>query len=256
MFSAISTLEESGFSHNESLVYIALLESGTTNAGSLIKKTGLHRQIVYQALGSLESKGYVIPSTKKGKKHFQAASPEGIIRAQEERTERVRSVLPELLALKARSLDAVEVRTLYGHEGFVSNLKDVIESAARTDRTMRIIGGAPDKYFYSMIGGWYDDYVALLQKNHVVKKLISPESYSSEFKKNFALEKGNELRTMAFGLSSPTYTRITPELMTMEIYIEGRDMTIIQIRNKAIAQGYLEHFNLLWGQAKEYIPVK
>jgi len=46
------------------------------------------------------------------------------------------------------------------------------------------------------------------------------------------------------GLSSPSYTRITEELTTIEIY--ATDVMIIQIFNPVVAAGYLEHFNLLW----------
>ena len=36
--------------------------------------------------------------------------------------------------------------------------------------------------------------------------------------------------------------------------INAKDVTVIQIKNAAIAKGYLEHFELLWNQATLYNP--
>lgn len=46
-------LQKLGFSDNEAKVYLALLEIGFTTTGAVIKKTGLHRNIVYETLDKL-----------------------------------------------------------------------------------------------------------------------------------------------------------------------------------------------------------
>ena len=73
-------------------------------------------------------------------------------------------------------------------------------------------------------------------------------SYSADFKKRFAADPLNELRLLPKGLSSPTYTRITREMVSIEIY--RPQLVVIQIRNTAIAEGYLDSFKLLWDTAK------
>lgn len=246
------TLERFDFSKNESSVYVALLELGLTNVGPIIKKTGLHRQIVYQALETLEKKDYVLSVTKGDRKHFQAVSPDAIVKRIEDTMSAAKEILPELLKLQSRSADSVEVRTLYGREGFIANLRDLVASAARCDGAMRIIGGANDEDVYATLGEWYPEYVAIAKKAGVIKKLIAPKQKADQFKEKFAEEFGNQLRYLSVGLSAPTYTRMTPEMVTTEIYIPGRDVTVIQIRNRAIAQAYIEHFNLLWEQAEKF----
>ncbi len=245
------TLERFDFSKNESTVYVALLELGMTNVGPIVKKTGLHRQIIYQALETLEKKGYVLSVTKGDRKHFQAVSPDAIVKRVEETMSAAKEILPELLKLQSRSADSVEVRTLYGREGFIANLRDLVASAERCDGIMRIIGGANDTDVYALLGTWYPEYVALAKKSGVIKKLIAPKQ-SDEFKEKFAEEFGNQLRYLNVGLSAPTYTRMTPEMVSTEIYVAGNDVTVIQIRNRAIAQAYIEHFNLLWEQAEQF----
>jgi sugar-specific transcriptional regulator TrmB len=241
-------LQNLGLSKNESTVYVELLKLGSTNAGPIVSNTKLHRQLVYEALDKLVGKKLASFVIKNNRKHFQAASPSSILKLIEEKEEMAKQIIPELTRLQTESVDRIEVRTLHGQKGFFDNLKDVVASAKRTDKIMRIIGGGKDLDFYTVVGNRYQEYVDLLQKSKVKKYLIAPTSLSDEFKKKFAKEPGNILKTMDWGLSAPTYTRVTQEMVAIEIYTTN--VTIIQIHNKAIAKSYLEHFELLWKQAK------
>ncbi len=58
----IETLESLGLSEAEARVYLALLETGSTLAGPIIKKTGLHRGTTYQILQRLKEKGLFLQS--------------------------------------------------------------------------------------------------------------------------------------------------------------------------------------------------
>lgn len=56
------------------------------------------------------------------------------------------------------------------------------------------------------------------------------------------------MRVWPSGLTSPTFNRITQEMVSIEVY--GAEPLIIQIKNKTIAQSYIESFDSLWKQAK------
>ena len=84
---------------------------------------------------------------------------------------KAKEILPELLQLQTYSDDKIEVRTLYGTNGFFDNLKTIIQSVKKHDGVMRIIGGAKDTSFYEAIGDRYNEYVELLQENRVKKYL-------------------------------------------------------------------------------------
>jgi len=246
----VASLQELDLSKNEALVYTELLKLGLTNAGPIITSTRLHRQLVYEALERLAQKKLVSSVLKNNRKQFQAVSPKKLLNLIRQKEELAKKIIPELLKLQAGADDQFAIHTLYGKEGFFSNLKDVVESASRFDKIMRIIGGAPDINFYEAIGENYQEYINFLSEKGVKKHLISPEKYSNIFKKKFANEKGNTLRTVKEGLSAPTYTRITPEMVSIEIY--STELIVIQIYNKAIAKAYREHFDLLWSQAREF----
>ncbi|MBU2442745.1 MAG: helix-turn-helix domain-containing protein, partial [Nanoarchaeota archaeon] len=65
----IDILEDLGLSEAEAKVYLALLETGSTLAGPIIKKTGLHRGTTYQILQRLIEKGLVSYVIKAGKRY-------------------------------------------------------------------------------------------------------------------------------------------------------------------------------------------
>src|SRR3989344_1182878 len=48
-----------GLTEKESEVYLALIELGSSSAGQIIQKTGLHRAVVYDLLERLIEKGLV-----------------------------------------------------------------------------------------------------------------------------------------------------------------------------------------------------
>ncbi len=240
-------LTELGLGKNEAAVYLELLQLELTTVGPIVKRTKLHRQLVYEALEGLIERGLATRVSKNRRKHYQASSPEKLRSMLEQRRLLTESVLPELLNLQKLGEDRVEVNTLYGSSAIFQNLQAVAESAARTDKVIRIIGGAPAEDFYQALGSDYEAYTKLLEKMKLKKLLLAPDAGSKAFKKHFVSEKRTTLRTMKSGLSAPTYTRITKEMTTIEIY--SNDLLVVQIINKAIAVSYLEHFELLWAAA-------
>ena len=242
-------LADLGLNKNDAAVYVALLGLGVTKAGPLIQKTRLHRMLVYNALDSLVAQGLATEVHRNNVKLFQAADPSALVERTKKISDLAHALVPDLRKLQQDKDLLVNVRTLIGPEGFQTNLENVIASAARQkNREMYILGGGKDLDFYNAVGDWYPTYVRLLEKNNIRKKLLAPSSFSSEFKRKFAAEKNTELKTVAEGLSSPTYTRITEEVVSIEMY--EPQIVVIQIINKVIARAYMDSFELLWKTAQ------
>jgi len=245
-----NTLIKLGLNKNEASVYLALLNTGLTQAGPLIKKTKLHRMLVYNALDTLEDQGLAEVVHKKNIKLFKPTDPAKLIDRTKKLHELSETIVPELQSLQSKHQDAINVRTLVGRDGFINNLQEIIESAARSkNKTMYIIGGAKDTDFYETLDGYYDEYTKLVQKLKIKKMLLAPSHYSAVFKKKFAAESGSSLKTLPHGLTSPTYTRITAEMVSFELY--QPQVLVIQIKNPAIARGYLDSFKLLWDSVEK-----
>lgn len=245
MHSIEHQLQSIGLSKNESQVYVVLCTLGLCKAGDVVKKTKLHRMLVYTALDQLVDRGLVTRSKNTGGAVFQAADPKALRGYIERMSDLTESVIDRLRDIQQIDTQAITVRTLIGREGFIVNLQDIIASVKKQkDKTVRIMGGARDTDFYGAVGEWYPEYIELLKRSKIHKKLLAPTSYSAEFKKKFASETYTELRTMPKGLSAPTYTRITEEMVSIEMYEPS--LMVIQIQNAAVARGYIDSFDLLW----------
>lgn len=245
----VKGLNNLGLSKNAGEIYVELTKLGSSQAGPLVQKTKLHRVLVYNAIEELIDRGLVAVTRKKNIKIFRALDPALLQQKADQIKKDTQLVVQELRALHAADHQSIDVRTLIGHEGFITNLQDVVFSASKqSDHTMRIIGGAKDTDFYRAVGNWYPDYLDALAADQIKKQLLAPTDYSNVFKKKFANEPRTQLRTLPKGLSSPTYTRITDELVAIEIY--EPEIVVIQIRNQAVAKAYRESFELLWRGAK------
>ena len=69
-------LKALGLTNNEVRVYLALVGSGKVRAADIIKETGLHRNLVYQALDELVSRHLATKTVQTGVLHFQATNPD------------------------------------------------------------------------------------------------------------------------------------------------------------------------------------
>ena len=69
-------LKQLGLSENETHVYLALVGAGKVRAAEVIKETGLHRNLVYQALEEITSRHLATKTTQGSVFHFQTTNPE------------------------------------------------------------------------------------------------------------------------------------------------------------------------------------
>ena len=198
-------LEQLNIPEREAQVYIALLQLGLTGVGPLVTKTKLHRMLVYQSLEKLKDMSMASMVMKNGRQHWQATNPSVILDRVQRQQEIAKQAVAALEQLRQKSQDDLHVQILYGRQGLLDNLQAAIESAGRTDKIIRIIGGASDNAFYELLGAWYATYADLQKKHGVTKQLIAPVNHSDHFKKHYAAEPGNEFRFMPAGITSQPF---------------------------------------------------
>ena len=244
----IEALQSFDLNRNEAKVYVELLGLGLTNVGPVVTKTKLHRQQVYQALSKLEDLNLASSVLKNNRKYFQASSPTEINKLVEKKQSVASQIIPELQKIRAHSEDQLEVRFLYGEKGFCDHLKASVESAASGDGLMQIIGGVDENKFRETVGKFYEEYLELLDEGKVRRRAITPKCRDKTLQEKFLAEKRTELKLYKSALSSPTYTRITSSMTSLEIFSD--DIIVVQIYNKKVSQSYREHFEILWEHAE------
>jgi len=207
--------------------------------------------IVYNTLDSLIEKQYVNLLYQNNIKHFLANNPEAIAEKVRRQKELAEELVPRLQRMQKGGFEDIETRILYGEKGFFNNLTDIVAAAKNSeDRIMRVIGGATPELFYEAIGDNYDKYVRMLAKAKVAKHLIAYAASTALWHKYLLKEqKANKFKPGPKTIQNNTFTRIAGDMVSIEIY--SNPLIIIQIKNKDIAQGYRDNFQLLWDWKKE-----
>jgi DNA-binding MarR family transcriptional regulator len=120
-------LKRLGLTNVEARLYLALIDSGSTTVGPLLRKTGLHKATVYQSLNRLVEKG-LVSYIKEGKKtHFRAVSPRVLLEGLQENERALKEALPALEARLKAGEAPQEVSVYQGVSGLRSALNMMLE---------------------------------------------------------------------------------------------------------------------------------
>jgi len=242
----LELLQELGLSQAEAKVYLVLLEIGSTPAGLIIKKTGLHRGTTYQTLQRLKEKGLVSSIIKGKKQYFEAASPERLMDILKEREEQLNELLPKLKSKLELSKEKQEVTVYSGIKGVHSVLDKVLEEL-----------NPKGEYYDFGVSGLFRQFMPtywdLWQKRKKQYKIKSYVIFNEELKlKNPKLLKDyyGESRFHPKEYSSITDTMIYKDTVILFIWTAKPPIAVV-IKNKDNAESYKNQFRFMWKKAKK-----
>jgi sugar-specific transcriptional regulator TrmB len=239
----ITKLEEIGLTHNEALTFTALLETGETKTGALVKKTGLHRVLIYDALESLIKKGLASYVIKENIKYFQAADPQRLLDFLKEKEETVKTFLPELALLQQQAATQQQVSVYEGIRGLKSAMNNMLKELTSKD------------YHYVFASGNMADtmgpYYSIYQKTKEEKKIMTHIIYDVSFRKRTDVTKITYGKIRFFPLTPfPTDTWIYKDKVLIVTYTAKPPIAIL-IVSQETANSYKKIFEQFWTKAKD-----
>ena len=95
---ASENLDVLGLTKRETKTFLSLLELGSTTVGHIVKKTGIPSSKIYEVLERLQKKGLASYVLISGVRHYQASDPKIILQQLDEKRDRIKKILPILLA--------------------------------------------------------------------------------------------------------------------------------------------------------------
>jgi sugar-specific transcriptional regulator TrmB len=242
-------LEKIGLTKNESLVYLTLLQLGTSKTGEILKKSGLNSGKIYEILEALKVKGLVSESIINKVKHFTAAPPSQLLEYVERKREilqkeeeNIRALLPELEGLRKITLKAVQAFTYIGFRGIKTAAAEAL-AAMRPDEEIVAMGITVHK------DRKYNEFWKRWSKERIDKKINARHLFSekSSYFENF--------RHMQY-----TDARVLKAITPVAIDIFGEDKVLILnyeepascilIYDKKTATSFRQFFEQLWRIAK------
>ncbi len=233
-----------GLTPNEAAVYLALLELGESASGDIIKKVNKHRSIVYEALDKLKKKELISESVKKGKKFFKISNPEILIQQIKNKLH-----LTEKLAkqIKEKSKARAPMVTIYeGKEGWQTAYRRITKKLKKGDKVYAL-GAGGDKWVEAM-GDFFVKYENFCQQNNIQIIMLA---YQWQKKEIIAHQSQliRKVRYLPKKFMVPSNTEIFSDRIFIQIYTTP--LILIEIKSKEVADGYRQHFQVLWELAKK-----
>src|SRR3989344_9156104 len=227
-------LQKLGLTESESRVYLALLELGPSLAGSISRKTGIHRRNVYDITERLIQKGLIGYILKNNRRLFEAANPERFKEILDEKQKALDVELGALMFLYKKTKEKQETNFYKGVEGLKTVFQDQLDS-----KEVLILGASESAFevlpFYFK---WYD-------KDRVKKKIKVKIIASDKLNKKIPL---SEIRYLPQKYANPLAINIYGDKVAI-IFWKKSPIAIV-IKEKEIADSYRQYFELMWKVAK------
>lgn len=234
-------LEQLGFTSHEAAIYLALIEAGQTGAGELIKRTGLHRNIVYSTLDKLIAKKLVSRVIRQKTASFQVTDPNRILSDIESKRAIAANLVPSLIN---KAGVKQEIVIYEGLDGFRSSSINIMEQMDKNS-ILYVLGSIGDQWYELMGTETYKRYENIRLKKKITLRMIS---YGESAKDRAIIEAGKyyEVKIIPRQFETPANTLIWNDTIALQTFAEP--YSVIHIKNPALAKSYLNYFDLLWNQ--------
>ncbi|MCA9485880.1 MAG: hypothetical protein KC506_03485 [Nanoarchaeota archaeon] len=238
----LQKIEELGLSKNEAKVYWALLETGETKTGPIVKKTEMHRVLIYDALESLIKKGLASYVTKENIKYFRASNPERILDFLKEKEEKAKAMIPELENIREKNLSKQSAEIYEGIIGLKSAMNNMLKELTSKDHHYVFASGN--------MAGAVGDYYYIYQKEKKRKKILTKVIYDVSFKPHQDIIDVTYGTIRFFPLGPfPTDTWIYKDKVLIVTYTANPPIAVL-LTSQETANSYKIIFEGYWKQAK------
>lgn len=243
-------LEQLGLTKNESKIYLALLELGTSKTGDILKKADINSGKIYDILEKLKIKGLISESKTNKIRYFTASEPHEIVEyiqkqknvlLEQEKT--IKTILPQLEKIKHSRKKEIKTTTYLGYNGFKTVVKELTDKLKSNDELLSMgITSKKDERYNTF---W-----------KIMDEKISKKGIKCRF---LFSDKGEYLN--ATKKVKNIYVRLLTEIIPTTIDIFGKDKVLIMnytepssfilIEDEKIAQSFIKFFEQLWTIAKK-----
>ncbi len=238
-----------GFNKNEAKVYFALIKFGNADAKILIKETKFHKNIVYDNLEKLIDKGLVSFILEGKRRIFQIASSNALndyfnekekeILEKKKQAEKITNEINKI----AKSLPVSQEATIFrGVNGVRSFYNLTLEKNAPY-----FVFGAPQSSI-DIMGDlfWANHNIKRIKKKIKARMIFNPSirDYGESIK-----DKYTEIQYFERDFEPMSETHIQEDLVAIIVWT--KEPILFLIKDKNIADSYMNFFEKMWKQAKK-----
>lgn len=235
-------LEDLGLTKAEINVYIALLELGSSSAGSILERSHLQNSVVHRALNSLIEKGLINYILEGKRKIYQATDPENFYNFIEDKKKNFEEILPELKQKQRFSKEKEKATVYKGIRGIKEVYTLLVNTKAKEYLTFG--GGHPCEEL--MGTAWWRSVHTKRIANKLPARQIFDETVRA-FGEELNKRPLSRVRFISREFAQFQETVIAGDYVAINVFTENAYAFLI--KDKIVAEGYKKHFELLWKTA-------
>ncbi|MBU0962715.1 MAG: hypothetical protein KKD48_02310 [Nanoarchaeota archaeon] len=229
-------LKEVGLTEIEIKVYLMLLKEGSSLAGEIVRKTGLHRRSIYDSIERLIEKGLVSYIKTNNRKYFEAVDPSRLLEILKEKEDNLKSIIPELEDFKKIPKEKKETLFFRGKQA----LKSVFDDQLKEGKEILIFGDTIN------VNEILKYYFFKFDKERVRKKISIRMIFDESAKNNKELRKIPlcKMKFIKNGSKSNMSTYIYSNNIAIVVWSENPHA--ILIKEKSVSDGFKSYFEFIW----------
>jgi HTH-type transcriptional regulator, sugar sensing transcriptional regulator len=232
-------LQEAGLTSREADIYLELVKLGSTSANIVAKRLNIDRTVVYNTLNKLIKKGLVSHITKEKKRFYQISDLKNLMRPLKAKEALLKSTIQELENIRKEVDELPSIQVYEGKEG----LKSVYEIALKLKNSTFYSMGVTGKSL-ELLGYFFPNIAERLKNNQIkIKAIVNYEFRNGKFRKNNLVDS----KYLSKEFSNKATTSIFGDYVAINL---SEKPIIVLVKNRSMAEGYRNYFNLLWEQGK------
>lgn len=234
-------LKDLGLTENEAGVYLAALGLGSTSILKIAKSAEIKRTTVYSVVESLKQKGLISEELKGWKKYFVAESPEKLEKVLEEKRNRFKNSLPELLALhNLKGSDSV-IKYYEGLESVKNIYLELLQEIKAHEDYLVI--GAQDQW-HNLDPKFFQDFIKRRAKLPINIRLLLTDSKITREHQKIQSAYNETIKILPKNTKLTTNLIITSKKVVIHQLIPPIMAMIIE--NPSMVQMHRELFEIVW----------
>jgi len=241
----LSQLESLHLPTNEASVFLVLLEIGQTSAGEIIKRTGLHRSVVYESLDRLIQRKLAFKLEKNNISHFQATDPDRLLQQAKAQVDIAQQLIPNLKELaKSKSPEITVYEGITAYRRFwIENVMNMPEGS--TD----YVAGSITEKWQEMMGKDMQRYIDIHIQRRIKWKMIVFEREQLEFQLRDKYPELHEYRYINRQFAKDgNFNVLGTESILLHTTVEPM---IIEVKSPTLVSVFQNLFDILWEMGEE-----
>lgn len=233
-------LKNLGLNEKQIIVYLSLLQLGSTTAYRVAQKSGLKRPTVYVVLDELREAGLVLKIPYPKKQIYTARSPEELVAESESKLQAIKKTLPELRALMKKA-DKPRASYFDGIRGIKELLDfgtDMLEGGELVGFNARADGISEE------VRRIFSEYNEMLRKAQIKIRGIVPDHPSLKEYRDADKQFGRDIKIVPLEkYSSDVSIDIGPDFVKILMF---KNMHGVLIEDKNLAIALRQIFEMQW----------